>query len=405
MYAPGKVVERQVGGRRSKKETQGNAGHAERQLCSTLGSTAPTIPSKHPPPPFVEEDSKAPKGFSKSATRFAHSQENEVPGPGFYHRPASPNYKSDSLSKLGYGSGFVSKEKRFRKKEERRAPGPGFYTAEKLPPHLDHNWRQATSPFLAPPKDSLPLGQSMSNTPGPGEYEPLKASQPLPSCHSAFWSRSSRMDCYRGSRSAACSPAPGSYKEPLGIGDVSLARTAALGERVEPGVMLPSAAFRSTSLARGESPTRSTSRAEEVLLTSLDPAVPVEREDEAGPGPGSYEPLCKSRSTSSLAMESSMFAKTIVDRFGKPFTKRKQQSFVPGPGTYEPSHAFSIESNVARAAFSRQTERDMSKSSTEHIKPPGPAYYNPTRSAIKTDNLFNRLEESMWTVARKLSFC
>lgn len=30
---------------------------------------------RHPPPPLLEEDSKAPKGFSKSTARFVHSQE------------------------------------------------------------------------------------------------------------------------------------------------------------------------------------------------------------------------------------------------------------------------------------------------------------------------------------------
>lgn len=44
--------------------------------------------------------------------------------------------------------------------------------------------------------------------------QPRKDAQPLPSCHSAFWSRSSRGDFCRRSRSAASTPAPGELLSP-----------------------------------------------------------------------------------------------------------------------------------------------------------------------------------------------
>lgn len=61
-------------------------------------------------------------------------EQNELPGPGQYHKPPSlvrTQLESGSVSRLGYSTGFVSKAKRFDDRARDAGPGPGAYQQPK----------------------------------------------------------------------------------------------------------------------------------------------------------------------------------------------------------------------------------------------------------------------------------
>jgi hypothetical protein len=97
--------------------------------------TTSSIPSKFETTLHVgQRESNA---FGGRTFRFS-TNDNEMPGPGSYHKPPSmvrETGKCGSVSKLGFGAGFVSKTKRFSDRNDvnsAQAPGPGHYGHEKL---------------------------------------------------------------------------------------------------------------------------------------------------------------------------------------------------------------------------------------------------------------------------------
>lgn len=62
--------------------------------------------------------------FSHSA-RFHEVVKDKLPGPGSYHKEGSWLWTSDSLSKKGYGAGFVSQDPRLKSRFRYTGPGPG----------------------------------------------------------------------------------------------------------------------------------------------------------------------------------------------------------------------------------------------------------------------------------------
>lgn len=90
-----------------------------------------SIPSKFETIVYKNNNSKA---FGSSQLRFS-TVEDEKPGPGYYEEPSQQTIlfgEKQSLSKKGYGNGFVSASDRntFQAKYLNSGPGPGTYSSD-----------------------------------------------------------------------------------------------------------------------------------------------------------------------------------------------------------------------------------------------------------------------------------
>lgn len=152
-----------------------------------VGTRCVGTPQRVPPQPsipcryetvFVDRLNKPNKGFGARVSRFYKSVE-DLPGPGSYHN--APHHdierKSDSLSKKGFGNGFVSKTKQCfaiqREVDSKNyIPGPNAYKpADFLTEKEKATFNKAptTSNYSAPTQLRNPLSRTM---PGPGAYHP-----------------------------------------------------------------------------------------------------------------------------------------------------------------------------------------------------------------------------------------
>lgn len=351
--------------------------------------------------------------------------QNDLPGPGNYHRATSFIRTADSVSKLGYGVGFVSKvrsaacgarlaarrltatpsalpqSKRFAAQDRSHMqstldPGPGAYNADPLRLRKANFSRAKTTGVFAKPRRvrrppatcrdrcalALPPSPScmsqyrddahidMQPTPGPGDYNPTLRKvatappmfKPQGRQSSTFESKTKR-DSYIARASVA--PAPGHYKYDTS----SFARARRRGRG--------GAVFRST----------------EPKLSKLYPAT-----SRGIPGPGAYmkgagmsatfsalailpgvsrvhhtapsDRLPKQTGVKEAHKPSSMFSNQQCDRFGIPFERKTVDDDVPGPGAYAPTIKTVPRVSASSHVFLSNVNRLGTKSKA--VKPPGP---------------------------------
>eukprot|EP00164_Ancoracysta_twista_P008077 GFYU01011590.1.p1 GENE.GFYU01011590.1~~GFYU01011590.1.p1 ORF type:complete len:361 (-),score=68.96 GFYU01011590.1:235-1317(-) len=325
---------------------------------SKVGTT-PTIPSKYET--LLNVGARENDGFLNRCHRFKE-HENDLPGPGNYHKGAPTYQERESFSKKGLG-GFASASKRFTGQVYHPSvfnPGPGQYGAGHTEFIQKKNFSKITSSSSMAPRivNSAPVTMRVAKAPGPGEYNlsgtlgagPAPAAAGFKSTAERFKHKMDEM------------PAPGQYEAktiedfPKGAADA-----------------LPQGVFRSNTI-------RDTTG--------------VAGRNAYKPGPGAYDvpsdgvdAAYKGRAK---VQTSSSFAKGATDRFGNysdPRAKaerKKKKKFVqmPGPGAYDP---------ILDVEYVRMPDMSSSFFASAHDrfpnklkgKPPGPAFYNPNPLAHK----------------------
>jgi len=339
------------------------------------------------------------KGFSSTAPRFAYGSRNELPGPGAYFSDEQASFvmKSDSLSKKGYGNGFVSRTERLNSDQVIDfRPAPGQYDPS-MPrnPVRGPGTVAPTTAVFAPPTEARRVqmpGFVKKPTPGPGTHEQHMRAIALTkgrSNHAApmanFVSKTDRFGMRRKLDEGRT--APGQYDPPLPQWKPHHAADST-----------ESSSFKSTSMRTAPGDVgfgmRSQELDSEVLL--LERGTGAKRTGDIGPG--SYELRAYDLSTR-VAKEStrpsSFLARTESDRFGRPTTPRANRTAVPGPGSHEVQvHSFpqyDARHNLVipvsngqmsmkptpSAAFKSMSLRGIPGLTDKKTSAPGPAYYRP----------------------------
>ncbi|OQR91698.1 hypothetical protein THRCLA_08902, partial [Thraustotheca clavata] len=268
-----------------------------RQQNERFAKATPSIPSKFET--ILNAGERESNAFGSRTNRFGDS-ENELPGPGAYYKPPSlvvTTEESGSVSRKGYGTGFVSKVKRFSNQTTHTSPGPGQYSAA-LPDKPSFNHRIGLSSF-APMERLNNQTPTNASVPGPGNYNVCEPRHSIRGNRSAFVSKSSR-GCFLAHEG----PAPGQYENKM-----------ELSQEVDRHSDRPQGIFRS-NVKRVETP-----------------------KTLAVPGPGAYGVEAAEKhllhDTIAQAQSSSMFKKGAADRFGHLSTRKGDALDVPGPGAYD----------------------------------------------------------------------
>lgn len=283
-----------------------------------------------------------------------------MPGPGSYHKPPSmvrETGKCGSVSKLGFGAGFVSKTKRFSDRNDvnsSQAPGPGHYGHEKLQKNFS---KLGTTGTFAQPKhyrDEVQKPHPNQITPGPGDYNPVTAEERHQAKAKHDKTACFRSESNRGFQPPKAGPAPGQYEVLHTVGNLLP------GNRGGKAACLPHAAFRSSS----EKVSKELFYPEKTKFGKL-------------PGPGAYDSVEAARAARtdlvSAAQPSCVFSNNMQNRFGKPYVSKTVQESTPGPGWYG-QEAEKPRSVASSSFFMSGVRRDGVQLSQ---KPPGPAYYKP----------------------------
>ncbi|CCI41377.1 unnamed protein product [Albugo candida] len=276
----------------------------------------------------LNDTAGGPNAFWSRTQRF-NEAENALPGPGAYYKLPSFVRSANicgSVSRLGYGVGFVSKSDRFGKSLKDILPGPGQYNSGALgsvctrkPQSSNANARQA--------RKMIPTNQQ----PGPGAYNTTETTFSSPSAaYAAFSSKVNR------SRTICDDiPAPGQYKVET------------------PETKLPMhSVFRSKAR-----------RIEDLMSES--------------PGPGAYKTeqaeICMRYDTVAKVHPNAIFHKSTKDRFSE--LNRPEETAI-GPGHYD---TFPYMKQLGSTKMrSMQVERRDRWSTDRPQDVPGPAYYRPS---------------------------
>ncbi len=81
-----------------------------------------------------------------------------------------------------------------------------------------------------------------------------------------------------------------------------------------------------------------------------------------------------------------MFARSNLDRFGRPSQALARRAPVPGPGAYRPADSTGPPGGAAWA-FASGVARAVLEDGSSRPGVPGPAYYNPSMLGKKSFNL------------------
>ena len=327
--------------------------------------------------------------FGRRTHRFDPA-EDEIPGPGSYRRPRTLVHSSPSLSKKGTGA-FASGSHiaSDRPRALFHTPGPGSYAGAGAGAYASASEggggagagaggggtavSGAPSAAFARPVPRRAVGvptASASVNPGPGDYDvaPPPASSGAHGPHakpsSVFDSRTQRGLGPAAEAAAAAVPGPGAY-HPVGCtkghADVGAVRAAAagpsavfrggggggggvrppvdpsLGELAKALPQPPHSGPKGFCGAGGPGTTgaagyRRTSAAAAGGSGGSPPALsPKGLQEGAGSGGGE-----EGRKEGKRAKPSSMFATTLLDRFGRPVVRYAPETAeLPGPGHYE----------------------------------------------------------------------
>ena len=300
--------------------------------------------------------------------------------------------QTDSLSKKGYGNGFVSGGRRLPRdpNEYFRSPGPGAYdtgAARMIVAKTDFNRSKSTGAFAKPLENvGPPLEPRVDNRPGPGPgtYTPGSniSGGTNVAVKGAFRSGTDRFG-ERASASAASTPSPGTYNVHV-VASSFNTRSRANNAGV------PSAAFKSTSQRSsvgGVAPARRIGMGAPSIIYDGGAGELAVSAAGATPGPGNYGyGFDRDETAYRLLLQragksSAAFARSTDDRFGTSTLNRAPKMVVPGPGEYRRSGAFSDDKAVT-GPFKSTSNRPDPNGHKAELLPPGPAYYKPANNIL-----------------------
>ena len=355
-------------------KTKGPAAQTDKKAKSSIPSKFETVLHKGP----READ-----GFGSQNIRFK-ARGNENPGVGKYHNPNAssmlwnPHENKGTSNFKGYG-GLVSKTNRFSTRKELEAaqePGPGSHNSIGVwESRRDFNAAAVTANYARPRRyrDDPPVDTKM--VPGPGQYATQNLNRAINTKRSvgrsSFRSNSSRLR--KESIDSRSQPAPGDY-------DVR----AATQKLNAFGSLKGQSAWGKDKAPRGM---------DAILKMGSN-----------GPGPGAYglskgvitartDPLptggirvldfTERRKLARANKNGKSFGGTGHDRFGKPYMKKTIDDEPPGPGSYyrmtEPGRAL-VSSSWGLSKSKRGIEAQLGGTR----RPPGPAFYKPTKAMKKS---------------------
>jgi len=286
--------------------------------------------------------------------------------------------KCGSISKKGYGVGFVSKSKRFMDDSVQDAPGPGEYvgsprqlnsTPKSTPRGVEKLRHERKERLAQIRKMKLADLHNKNQLPGPGAYEVAETNETIAKrCQTKHASSAFSSRTERGFKKRDSGPAPGEYHRPAMLDSSQRKR--------------PTSSFSSTS-RRGVA-----LLLKEMLETPGPGAYLEEGKNDDGPKRLILNP--KLRMSAKEAPPSSIFGNAGHDRFGKCYVPRTLSTDIPGPGTYT-THTRPLSSSAATSAF-RAAKR---KGFWEEWKPPGPAYYKPS-GTVRDKRSFHLNATGQW---------
>ena len=343
-------------------------------------STPPSIPTKFE---TILDYEKERDGFLTRTLRFdSHgtTKNSYGQGPGSYHHELPLIFQKESISKKGYGNGFVSKGARFHSNGDANsvlcsmAPGPGTYSMAMLDMATNGGVKGTKSSMFAPPVFRVgpplePTHGGFDPGPGPGSYKPV-ACPMYRGVGSAFRSGIKRFEDPNQSPSiqGAMNPAPGEY-------DVGHAFTPSDSR-------LQHASFRSKTDRLGHTNGGRQGMGPPSVIYSDKPTNTAAMYD-TSPGPGSYDAdkltsigRAHSRGAKDDPKMSSMFCSTSAGRFAR-------GSSAPGPGTYD--HHIKEGDTLrkgARSVFVSSSKRNNVSAAMRNA--PGPAFYVPRQVGRKS---------------------
>eukprot|EP00937_MAST-01D_sp_MAST-1D-sp2_P002684 g2684.t1 len=371
MVLEGTVSYRQVG----RNTSLGNVAKKKRKFRPPR--TAASIPSKFETTLHVGRTER--NGFGGRTFRFSSdSTAAAVPAPGSYHRAATLVRRQatcGSISRAGYGTGFVSKDKRFaaataREVAQSLAPGPASYRPEPLPTQTTQSAAGSTANFAQPRRyrDEAQIPMPTELVPGPGEYYPDAGATARPTPQIATSAASSfRSGTVRGTKALAGRDAPPPNRYTI-RGTFGAVQPALAGGQA---ATLPQASFRST----GAKVSKELFYPEETARGKL-------------PGAGQYDAPEAHRAARTdlvgLAQSSSTFSNMGQDRFGRPYERKVPVEETPGPGWY--GREAERPRGVAASSFFMSSSRRTAGAKVADVAqlPPGPAYYTPVGSLKKS---------------------
>mmetsp|Transcript_955 Transcript_955/g.1847 ORF Transcript_955/g.1847 Transcript_955/m.1847 type:complete len:453 (-) Transcript_955:410-1768(-) len=413
---------------------------------SGQANSASSIPSKFETI-LYQGDTEA-DGFASRTARFK-PEVRDLPGPGAYHQPTSMNIVSDSLSKKGYGNGFVSKADRFRYIDKGGCPayfpGPGAYESKKVDQARWKDFNRTETTSLFKQKDTKPLIPVNRYVPGPGAYNVDRLNRKrrnrkarVPENHSMSLRKATTDPNVDGTHDIG---QPGTGDKDLRnqygpVGGTKLntntdregnANFGSTKERFKelkqdfpgPGQYKPEIAQK---WLQPDDPSASFKSSTVRNIIDVDAA----RDD---PGPGHYYPFEHEEIDRVTKDEASWqsFKMTQNTRFGVPKQRRTQTHEVPGPGHYQhsphrirggtPNEYTAFGSTVnetgpsqgyteatkrraggrpllrTTASISASLQKDLM--ATSKVKAPGPAYYT-SDSSFKDKRSFLLNAQNRW---------
>jgi len=297
-----------------------------------------------------------PKGFGASSQRVVRS-EDLGPGPGSYdYDQVHSRSNTASMSKKGYGNGFVSQATRLLYRGYiNTGPGPGAYNFVAKPfqvTHIVHNQKKDSSEELLKSK------ALQADLPGPGYYnadvatELNRRQQP----NSVFKSSTGRYNT-----ASNVNPPPGSYE---------IDRS--LSEKRPFKHFMGSATFMLPSKKKVSKETEDKQIVSKLLGKTEDVAA-------IGLGPGQY---FKTDKDDELVLfnqkvqdkNNHNFMIGNVTRFGEVIQRKVKRIENPGPGTYVPVSVSQERTLVSGAVFMSETARKPFRDVKNFV---GPMKYNP----------------------------
>jgi hypothetical protein len=323
-----------------------------------------------------------------------------MPGPGSYYNPSSFVSNSDSLSKKGYGQGFVSKVKRTTYKELddpnfTLRPGPGKYEIQsqfKIAHRSHAVGGNTTANFRVAEKRHT---GSKNLTPGPGQYNPSdrKLRKGFGGDHAQAAASAFKSNATRGAigvgvgqlhprNSNIANPGSGAYESTTmfaGSGKLMKAAFGVGSNRSDP-----------------TSPGRPAEQKDAAVFAH--PKIVQKPARMKVPGPGQYdirrqldEPSAKPEGLEN----SSSFTLRNQDRFGAPVKRKVVVDDTPGPGMYHKA-SFKEKSDALTACFKGPSrggiKSDPRLKTMERV--PGPAFYKPSNAPVQKS--FHLNAEGRW---------
>lgn len=300
-----------------------------------------------------------PKGFGTSAQR-AIRNDDMAPGPGSYDsNNIYSRSNSTSMSKKGYGNGFVSQANRMLYRGYMNTgPGPGSYNRIENPfqiPHIIQHQKHET------PEDKLKSKIIQADLPGPGYYNPdiAKTSNTgnAKVINSMFKSTTVRKSL--GSNS---NPPPGTYEIDRSI----MPRKTFKHHLGTSNFMLPATKKMTKEAEDKETVNNILGKDNEINKTV--------------PGPGYYFNTEQDEDEAALFTQkiqerhSHTFVSGNQTRFGDVIQKKVRRVENPGPGTYNPNELKQDRSLVSGAVFMSETARNLQANRRTFV---GPTKYNP----------------------------